>query len=36
MKDLYALRCTRDYPVDKLSGWFVLFQAMLFLWIWLL
>lgn len=30
MKDLYALRCKRDYPVDKLSGWFVLFQAILF------
>jgi hypothetical protein len=36
MKELYDLRCKRDYPVDQLSGWFVLFQAMLFVFIGLL
>jgi len=30
MKKLYDLRCERDWPVDNLTGFFVLLQAILF------
>jgi len=30
-KDLVSMRHTRQHPVDRISGWFVLFQAILFL-----
>lgn len=31
LKELVSMRHTRQHPVDKLSGLFVLFQAILFL-----